>query len=141
MQISIKQQEITAAVRAFIVAQGINLDGKEFSVKYTAGRGTDGLTADIEILNKDMPDLIDDDASAAVATTAIATAAGKGKSVLKAVVSDKKAPAEEAPVEPAKGTEPEVTGGVTDDGVAATVGTPAQEEAAAPKSTTPSLFS
>lgn len=132
MQISLKQQEVTAAVRAYIAAQGISLEGKEFSVKYTAGRGDTGLSAEVEILNRDMPDLVDDEASAAVASRAIAAAASGKANPLKAVKTDKatvevKAP-EQKPADTGVPVDPE-TGGEAEDLVAAV------------KPATPSLFS
>lgn len=136
MQISIKQPEVTAAVRAYIAAQGINLAGKEFSVKYTAGRGDGGLSAEVEILSKDLPDFIDDDASAAVATTAIAAASSKGKTVLKAGASEKKEPTDDKAPEP----KPEVPAESTLP--AAGVEAPPEEAVTtSAKTVAPSLFS
>ena len=147
MQINLKQNEVTAGVRAYIAAQGISLEGKEFTVKYTAGRGTDGLTAEVEILNKDLPDLVDED-SAEVATTAIAAAASVKVNPLKVVKADKKDPANDKAPEPqpapAAAVSPTVdkevaeaapTGGEVQD--------PVVEQAPAPtaKPAAPSLFS
>lgn len=49
MNININQNEIVKAIKAHIVSQGINLDGKSFTVAFTAGRKEAGLTADIQI--------------------------------------------------------------------------------------------
>lgn len=49
MQITLKQRNIEAALKQYIVAQGINLDGKKVSVEFTAGRKESGITAEIDI--------------------------------------------------------------------------------------------
>lgn len=55
MQINFKQTEITAALRQYVAAQGINLSGKSVDVVYTAGRKEGGLTAEINIEEQDIP--------------------------------------------------------------------------------------
>lgn len=49
MQISLKQSEIEAALKQYIVQQGINLAGKDVEIAFTAGRKETGLSADINI--------------------------------------------------------------------------------------------
>ena len=51
MLIQLKQSEITAALRDYIVAQGINLNGKTVEISFTAGRKESGIYADIYIEN------------------------------------------------------------------------------------------
>ncbi|WKU18322.1 hypothetical protein [Advenella alkanexedens] len=49
MQIQLNQQEIEEAVKDFVVKQGFTIQGREVEVTFTAGRGSNGITADIEI--------------------------------------------------------------------------------------------
>ena len=49
MLIQLKQNEIEAALRMFISSQGINLTGRKVDIFFTAGRGNNGLTADLDI--------------------------------------------------------------------------------------------
>ena len=49
MQINIKQQEIVAALTAYIASQGINLANKTVEVSFTSGRKENGISADIII--------------------------------------------------------------------------------------------
>lgn len=49
MQITLKQRNIETALKQYIVAQGINLDGKKVSVEFTAGRKESGIIAEIDI--------------------------------------------------------------------------------------------
>lgn len=49
MQIQLKQTEIIAALKQYIGAQGINLNGKSVDISFTAGRKEAGITADISI--------------------------------------------------------------------------------------------
>ena len=49
MQIQLKQTEIIAALKQYINAQGINLNGKTVDISFTAGRKESGITADISI--------------------------------------------------------------------------------------------
>ena len=59
MLIQLKQSEITAALRDYIVAQGINLNGKTVEISFTAGRKESGIYADISIENAgELPDFL-----------------------------------------------------------------------------------
>jgi hypothetical protein len=49
MQIQLKQTEIIAALKQYIVGQGISLNGKSVDISFTAGRKEAGITADISI--------------------------------------------------------------------------------------------
>lgn len=49
MQIQLKQPEIQAALRMYVASQGINLSGKVVDISFTAGRGANGLAAEINI--------------------------------------------------------------------------------------------
>lgn len=49
MQIILKQREIEAALRAYVVAEGINLNGKAVEIAFTAGRKEAGIIAEIDI--------------------------------------------------------------------------------------------
>ena len=62
MLIQLKQSEITAALRDYIVAQGINLNGKMVEISFTAGRKESGIYADISIENAgELPDFLTSD--------------------------------------------------------------------------------
>ena len=59
MLIQLKQSEITTALRDYIVAQGINLNGKTVEISFTAGRKESGIYADISIENAgELPDFL-----------------------------------------------------------------------------------
>lgn len=86
MQIQFKQAEITAALKQYIVAQGINLSGKSVDIAFSATRGAAGIVADVTIEEVDIPgfsDSVGDDTAKpvlavvqpAVAKAAIATEA------------------------------------------------------------------
>lgn len=49
MQIQLKQTEIIAALKQYIISQGISLNGKAVDISFTAGRKEAGITADISI--------------------------------------------------------------------------------------------
>jgi hypothetical protein len=51
MNIQLKQSEIEAALRLYVLAQGISLDGKYLNIDFTAGRKAGGLIADLTIDN------------------------------------------------------------------------------------------
>jgi hypothetical protein len=51
MNIQLKQSEIEAALRLYVLAQGISLDGKVLTIDFTAGRKAGGLIADLTIDN------------------------------------------------------------------------------------------
>lgn len=49
MQIILKQRDIEAAVKAYVVAQGISLDNKRVEINFTAGRKETGISVEIDI--------------------------------------------------------------------------------------------
>lgn len=49
MQINLNQSEIETAIKLYIVEQGFYLYGKDVEISFTAGRGTNGLTAEVDI--------------------------------------------------------------------------------------------
>ena len=51
MLIKLRQTEIEEALSQYIANQGINLTGKQVKIDFTASRGSDGLTADVDITN------------------------------------------------------------------------------------------
>lgn len=51
MQIQLNQQEIEKAVTDYVAKQGFDLMFKEVTVTFTAGRGSNRITADIDIRN------------------------------------------------------------------------------------------
>lgn len=59
MDIRFKQPQIEAALRGYIIKQGINLTGRTVEIVFTAGRGGNGLMADIALsegnLQEDVP--------------------------------------------------------------------------------------
>ena len=61
MNINLKQPEIIAALKLFVGQQGINLKGKDVAIKFTAGRGDTGLSADITITENNLPDFGDEE--------------------------------------------------------------------------------
>ena len=55
MIINLKQTEIEQALRAYVVAQGINLHGKDLTISFTAGRRESGISAEISIDEVEIP--------------------------------------------------------------------------------------
>ena len=49
MQITLRQDEIEAALVSYICQQGIQTQGKQITVNFTAGRGAAGITAAVDI--------------------------------------------------------------------------------------------
>ena len=56
MQINLKQPEIISALNKYMAGLGINTVGKTVTVKFTAGRGDSGLSAEINIDEAGLPD-------------------------------------------------------------------------------------
>ena len=56
MQIILKQRDIEQALKGYMVAQGINLYNKEVSVQFSAGRGANGISAEVNI--EDGPEVL-----------------------------------------------------------------------------------
>lgn len=99
MIINLKQNEIEQALRAYVVAQGISLSGKDLSIAFTAGRRESGISAEISIEDADIPGFTDsDNAEAPVAKAAVLTLAAHVAEVVEA-------PATPIPAEPV-GAEP-----------------------------------
>lgn len=59
MQIQIKEVEIIAAIKEYLVRKGLNLHGKSLNVVFTARRNNSGLTADVEINDAGIPGFSD----------------------------------------------------------------------------------
>ena len=53
MNIIIKQKEIEAGIKLYLLQQGIQLIGKSTEISFTAGRKDSGLSAEIEINDKE----------------------------------------------------------------------------------------
>jgi hypothetical protein len=68
MIINLKQYEIEAALKAYVVAQGINLSQKSINISFTAGRKESGITAEVTIDDVMIPGYTD-----AVSDTPLAT--------------------------------------------------------------------
>ncbi len=49
MQIILKQRDIEAAVKDYVVAQGISLANKRVEINFTAGRKETGISVEIDI--------------------------------------------------------------------------------------------
>lgn len=49
MKIALNQNEVIAAIRGYVEAQGIDMAGKQLDVTFTSGRKGNGLTADLDI--------------------------------------------------------------------------------------------
>lgn len=115
MKIQFGQTDITAALRAHIANQGINLDGKTVDIKFTMKKGNAGVMADVSIENGiQLPDLADEPAATRPAL---------------AVVASNTPAAEPKAVEPADpdfkvGSQPEAQATGTDDAAAPAVKTP-----------------
>lgn len=53
MNVIIKQKEIEAGIKLYLLQQGIQLNGKTTEISFTAGRKDSGLSAEIEINDMD----------------------------------------------------------------------------------------
>ena len=53
MNVIIKQKEIEAGIKLYLLQQGIQLNGKTTEISFTAGRKDSGLSAEIEINDVD----------------------------------------------------------------------------------------
>lgn len=53
MLIQLKQTEIEAALKMYIVSQGINLNNRTVDISFTSGRKDNGISADLDILDGD----------------------------------------------------------------------------------------
>ena len=60
MIINLKQTEIEQALRAYVVAQGISLHGKDLKISFTAGRRESGISAEISIDDVEIPGFTND---------------------------------------------------------------------------------
>ena len=58
MLIQLRQSEIEDAVKMYVTAQGINLSGKKIDMNFTAGRGSAGITVDIDIADAKLSELV-----------------------------------------------------------------------------------
>ena len=56
MLVQLKQNELVAAIKQYLINEGINLDGKVVDVSFTAGRKEAGIYADINIEDNSIPD-------------------------------------------------------------------------------------
>ena len=50
MLIQLRQSEIEAALREYIVNQGINLTNRQVDISFTSGRKDNGISADLDIV-------------------------------------------------------------------------------------------
>ncbi len=97
MQINLKQPEIEQALRAYIMAQGISLHGKDLTISFTAGRRESGISAEISIDDVEIPGYTNDMPT---------TAPTKAAPVLTLTTAASEAEESSAPEEPV-GTEPD----------------------------------
>ena len=115
MIINLKQTEIEQALRAYVVAQGISLHGKDLTISFTAGRRESGISAEISIDEVNIPGFTDDVQVDEAAPTAKATVLSLAPAVVTeapAVESEEVTKTEEATVdttEPATEAKPTVS--------------------------------
>lgn len=57
MQITLKQAEITEALKIYVQRQGLSLTGKSIEVNFTASRGDTGLIATLGIEDIGIPEM------------------------------------------------------------------------------------
>lgn len=97
MQIQFKQAEIVAALKQYIIAQGININGKTVEIAFSATRGAAGIVADVNIEEVSIPGFTDAEVEEAVKASEPAAPA---LSVVKPAAVAKAAIATEAVAEP-----------------------------------------
>ena len=95
MQIQLKQSEIIAAIKQYIVTQGINLSGKSVEIAFSATRGAAGIIADVSIEDTSIPGFTDSSAD-----DAQKPALSVVPPVTKAAEEETAAPVTEAPESP-----------------------------------------
>ena len=57
MRIQLNQSELEKAVVAYISSQGVDISNKSVDVDFTAGRGQNGITVDVDINEPGTPSL------------------------------------------------------------------------------------
>ena len=74
MQVNLKQAEIERAIKGFLANEGIALHGRKVSIHFTAGRGENKISAEVDIEESDLPVFTDTsvDAAAPVAKPPLA---------------------------------------------------------------------
>lgn len=90
MQINLKQAEIEQALKAYVVAQGISLQGKDIAISFTAGRRESGISAEVTIEDVIIPGFTNPYVEEAVESAA---------EVIQLAATSEEAPVVEAPVE------------------------------------------
>lgn len=106
MQIQLKQSEIIAAIKQYVVTQGINLNGKTVDIAFSATRGAAGIIADVSIEEVSIPGFTDSEVDAAIEAAApVAKLTVVQPTVTKAAVEEPQTsgdePQTEAAAEPA----------------------------------------
>lgn len=100
MIINLKQTEIEQALRAYVVAQGISLHGKDLTISFTAGRRESGISAEISIDEVEIPGYSNDvyvaDEAPVAATVASAEVQEEPQPVPQEEAQEDAAPAVEA---------------------------------------------
>jgi hypothetical protein len=96
MQIQLKQTEIIAALKQYIVGQGINLTGKDVSISFTAGRKESGIIADLVIEDASIPGFSDTPVQETPVLSVVSAVAETPKVETQAT-EPTETPAEEAP--------------------------------------------
>jgi len=70
MKITLSETDLKDAIQQYISQMGVDLSNKRVEISMTAGRGTNGHTANLEILPLDLVDNPDDQDSDAAPDTA-----------------------------------------------------------------------
>lgn len=99
MQIQLKQTEIIAALKQYIVGQGINLTGKEVSISFTAGRKEAGIIADLVIEDASIPGFTDTPVQETPVLSVVSTVAETSKAEPAVEAAPAEAEADEAKTE------------------------------------------
>lgn len=133
MLIQLRQNEIEEAVKMYVAAQGINLYGKKVDMNFTAGRGSAGITVDLDIVDAKLSDL-----AQPVARAAFQPALVQGEFTPAAAPAPAEARAATAPAPAA--AEPEMPWNAAESVGQAEESQPAEEEAVAQPAPSASLF-
>jgi hypothetical protein len=106
MQIQLKQSEIIAAIKQYVVNQGISLNGKTVDITFSATRGAAGIIADVSIEEVSIPGFSDSPAEDAAkpALTVVSSTEPGLKAASEEATAEVKQPAEATEAAPAKAT-------------------------------------
>lgn len=74
MLIQLRQSEIEEALKMYVTSQGFSLAGKQVDIAFTASRGNNGITADLDITDAGGVHLVNKDPVVALEVSSVGQA-------------------------------------------------------------------